>query len=127
MPTPTMSYSNCRIYKADLTGRIKDYERPPIEWIIGWITKHQFALLKADVRSPYFSVSVWPEHGKPAHPGYQQQFNGRIVSKDDLKNARDYAKACLKQGAVLTSISLWMFIPKEFDFKNVYGEDWEMK
>jgi len=127
MPTPTKTYENCRLYKADLTGRLRDYERPTVEWIIGWITKHQFALLKADVRGPYFMVSVWPEHEKPNDPRYAQQFNGRVVSKDDLKNARSYAKDCLRQGAVMTSITLWMFIPKEFDFKNVYGEDWEMK
>jgi hypothetical protein len=127
MPTPTKTYENCRLYKADLTGRPRDYEHPGIDWILSWITRNQLALLRADSRSPYFLVSVWPEHEKPSDPRYAQQFSGRVVSKEDLKNARSYAKECLRQGAVMTAISLWMFIPKEFDFKNVYGEDWEMK
>lgn len=122
-----MRSSDCRLYKADLSGRKSDYEKASIEWVVGWIQKHEDFLLKADVRGPFFGVNIWPEHGQPAHPGFHQEFHGRVVSKQDLKNARSYVADCLKQGAVLADIALWMFIPKEYDFKNVYIELWEME
>jgi hypothetical protein len=127
MPKPTLHSESCNIYKSNLSGRSHDFDRPTINWLIAWIEKHQDFLLKADVRNPYFRVSIWPEHGKPSDPGYAQVFHGRVVAKEDLKNAREYAKACLMEGAVLASISLWMFVPEKYDFANVYGELWEMK
>jgi hypothetical protein len=122
-----MSYSTTSLYKADLTGRERDYERPTIEWILQWIKKHEDFLLKANYGyGPYFEANVWPRHGEPADPGFMQRFHGKTVAKEDLKNARKYVGECLKQGAVLAAITLRMFVPKKYIETNVYGEDWEI-